>query len=171
MKQRRPFHISRDRVVASFGGFGIELLPSEIQRRTKLSRPTVFNVLKYYTDKGFLTQKGKKYRLSQSIFKTKEKRKEPLKGSWLMRYEYLLHEWAKRHGTTVEDMPELAKEFIEIQVRHEEHFVNLDGADESFKKLPGWKSERRKTENKPLRKDNNYWKNQQKEILRAIKKH
>jgi hypothetical protein len=171
MKQRKPFRISRNKVTSCFGGFGIELFPSEIQRRTKLSRPTVFNVLKYYKEKGILNQKGKKYSLSPSIFKTRGKCKEPLKDSWLMRYEYLLQEWAKKNQTTVEEMPELIKEFIEAHIRKTQHFAKLDGLNKSIKKLPGWKSQIKTNMDLPISFDINTWEKEQKTLLRELKKH
>jgi hypothetical protein len=170
MSQRRPFRSSRQKVIRAFGGFGKEMLPSQIQKLTHLSRPTVFNVLKYYTEKGCLDHRGKKYSLSRSFFKVRSRRKEPLKGIWLMRYEHLLENCAEKNGITIQELPLWFKEFVEARIRNEKHFANFYGLSRSMMELPGWESEIRSAPfNEPFDPDLNSWNRNQAKILKQLK--
>jgi hypothetical protein len=169
MKSRKPYHISRDKVAVSFCREHRDLLPTEIQKLSKLSRPTVFNVLKYFKDKGIVEQSGKKYRLTP--FKDVQKPVEPLKGYWRFAYERHLDKFAEKNHVTKDMIPGWWKEIAEARFRNEAHFVKAWGLERMLEDLPGQKFACAfVTKNIPIDRDLNGWTKNQQQILRQLKK-
>jgi hypothetical protein len=169
MKQRKPYHSSRLKVTLCFQNLDTELLPLEVQKLTRLSRPTIFNVLKYFKNEGIVAQSGKRYRLTP--FKTKKAMLKPLEGYWRFAYESLIERYAEKHGITVEDIPGWYKEMLEASIRNQKHFVHAWGRERILKDLPGAKSKKEwNSSDLPINRDANEWYKGQMELLKKLRK-
>jgi hypothetical protein len=172
MKSRKPYHISRDRVVVSFClEHYRDLLPTEIQKLSKLSRPTVFNVLKYFKERGIVEQYGKRYRLTPFKSDKQQEPLKPLEGYWRYAYNESLKRYSEKYGVSIDMIPGWWKDMVDARMRNEAYFLKAWGRERMLKDKPGQKSASAfVTKNRPIKKGISEWENAQYELLRKLRK-